>query len=279
MTPTSDFNDLLALMERLRAECPWDAKQTNDSLQRYAIEEVFELIEAIQTDDGSAFATENLKGELGDVLLQVIFHAKLYDEAARFDMAQVIYALQDKLIRRHPHVFDKENLADDEAVKRRWDEIKRQENAHWQALGKPIRRLSDVKAGTALMQAQALQSQAASVGFDWTNLQGVLDKLDEEITELQQVLPCGEFNYQADKLSDEQRQRISDELGDCLFVLSNLARHMGVDAEMALQSAAGKFRRRFAFVEDQVAAAGLEMTSCDLQTKDDYWNAAKKSGL
>lgn len=279
MTPTSDFNDLLALMERLRAECPWDAKQTNDSLQKYAIEEVFELIEAIQTDDGSAFATENLKGELGDVLLQVIFHAKLYDEAARFDMAQVIYALQDKLIRRHPHVFDKENLADDEAVKRRWDEIKRQENAHWQALGKPIRRLSDVKAGTALMQTQDLQSQAASVGFDWTNLQGVLDKLGEEITELQQVLPCGEFNYQADKLSDEQRQRISDELGDCLFVLSNLARHMGVDAEMALQSAAGKFRRRFAFVEDQVAAAGLEMTSCDLQTKDDYWNAAKKSGL
>lgn len=118
MTPTDNFDDLLALMARLRTDCPWDAKQTNTSLQKYAIEEVYELIEAIQTDDGSVFATEQLKSELGDVLLQVIFHTHLYQEAGRFDMSAVILALQDKLIRRHPHVFEQENLQTDADVKR-----------------------------------------------------------------------------------------------------------------------------------------------------------------
>ena len=266
MTPTDNFDDLLALMARLRSDCPWDAKQTNTSLQKYAIEEVYELIEAIQTDDGSAFATEQLKSELGDVLLQVVFHTHLYQEAGRFDMSAVILALQDKLIRRHPHVFE---------VKRRWDEIKAQEKAHLAALGQPIRLLSDVKAGSALMQSQHLQDKAASAGFDWSNLQGVLDKLNEELGELYELLPVGDFDYKTDTLSDNQKQKLSDELGDVLFVLTNLARHLDIDSEMALQGTVGKFRRRFAFVEQSLMDQGKSFEDSDLAEMDRYWEMAK----
>ncbi|OOR87806.1 nucleoside triphosphate pyrophosphohydrolase [Moraxella caviae] len=269
-TATTNFQDLLALMARLRTNCPWDAKQTNQSLQKYAIEEVFELIEAIGADDGTPRTADDIKGELGDVLLQVVFHAHLYAEQQRFDMGDVIYALQDKLIRRHPHVFDKENLTTDAAVKARWDEIKRLENE-----GKPVRKLSDVKAGTALNQAQNLQASAASVGFDWANLQGVLNKLQEEIAELKAVLPSGEFDYKNDKLDGVQKQQITDELGDCLFVLTNLARHTGVDSEMALQGTIAKFKRRFAHVEDSLQKAGKDFSECDLAMMDRYWDEAK----
>ena len=270
MTPTPHFDDLLALMARLRSDCPWDAKQTNHSLQKYAIEEVFELIEAIGSDDGSALATSDIKGELGDVLLQVVFHAHLYGEQGRFDMSDVIYALQDKLIRRHPHVFDKENLKTDADVKRRWDEIKQLENQ-----GKPKRLLSDVKAGTALTVAQNLQDTAASVGFDWGSLQGVLDKLDEELGELKDELPHADFNYKTDKLDTAQKDKIAAELGDVLFVLTNLARHLGVDSEMALQGATAKFRRRFAFVEQALADDGKSFEESDLDEMDSYWEMAK----
>lgn len=271
MTPTPHFSDLLTLMARLRSDCPWDAKQTNHSLQKYAIEEVFELIEAIGSDDGSALATSDIKGELGDVLLQVVFHAHLYGEQGRFDMSDVIYALQDKLIRRHPHVFDKENLKTDADVKRRWDEIKQLENQ-----GKPKRLLSDVKAGTALTVAQNLQDTAASVGFDWGSLQGVLDKLDEELGELKDELPHADFNYKTDKLDTAQKDKIAAELGDVLFVLTNLARHLGVDSEMALQGATAKFRRRFAFVEQALADDGKSFGQSDLDEMDSYWEMAKK---
>ena len=271
MTPTPHFDDLLTLMARLRSDCPWDAKQTNHSLQKYAIEEVFELIEAIGGDDGSALATSDIKSELGDVLLQVVFHAHLYSEQGRFDMGDVIYALQDKLIRRHPHVFDKENLKTDADVKRRWDEIKQLENQ-----GKPKRLLSDVKAGTALTVAQNLQDKAASVGFDWGSLQGVLDKLDEELGELKDELPHANFNYKTNKLDTAQKDKIAAELGDVLFVLTNLARHLGVDSEMALQGATAKFRRRFAFVEQALADDGKSFEQSDLGEMDSYWEMAKR---
>ncbi|MDO4441073.1 MAG: nucleoside triphosphate pyrophosphohydrolase [Moraxella sp.] len=270
MTPTNQFSDLIALMARLRTDCPWDAKQTNQSLQKYAIEEVYELIEAISLDDGSACAADDIKGELGDVLLQVIFHAHLYDEQGRFDMNDVIYALQEKLIRRHPHVFDKENLKTDDDVKKRWDEIKAIENQ-----GKPKRLLSDVKAGTALMTAQNLQKASAKVGFDWDNLKGVLDKIDEEVAELKAELPSGEFNYKTDKLDGTQKTKIAGELGDMFFVLTNLARHLGIDAEMALQSTNAKFKRRFAFVEQSLLDDGKDFESTDLAEMDKYWELAK----
>ncbi|MFA9486995.1 MULTISPECIES: nucleoside triphosphate pyrophosphohydrolase [unclassified Moraxella] len=270
MTPTPNFTDLVALMKRLRADCPWDAKQTNQSLQKYALEEVFELIEAISNDDQSPSATDDIKGELGDVLLQVIFHAHLYAEAGRFDMGDVIHALQEKLIRRHPHVFDKENLQTDEDVKRRWNEIKAAENKN-----RPKRLLSEVRAGTALMTAQNLQKSSAKVGFDWENLGGVLGKLQEELGELQAELPTPDFAYQTDKLNQTQKDKIAGELGDVLFVLTNLARHLDIDAEMALQDANSKFKRRFAYVEQSLMAQGKTLAESDLAEMDNYWNMAK----
>lgn len=270
MTPSRDFNDLLTLMARLRTDCPWDKKQTNVSLQKYALEEVFELIEAINLDDSSEYATSEIKGELGDVLLQVVFHAHLYHEQGRFDMGEVIYALQEKLIRRHPHVFDKDNLKTDDDVKRRWDEIKALENK-----GKPKRLLSDVKAGTALTTAQNLQSRAGKVGFDWDNIQGVLDKFYEEIDELKAELPTPDFAHKTDKLSNAQKDKIAGELGDLLFVLTNLARHLDIDAEMALQRTNAKFRRRFAFVEQSLMENGKDFDDSNLQEMDKYWQMAK----
>lgn len=270
MTPTPHFSDLLTLMARLRADCPWDAKQTNQSLQKYAIEEVFELIDAIGSDDGSQMATDDIKGELGDVLLQVVFHAHLYDEAGRFDMADVIYALQEKLIRRHPHVFDKENLKTDEDVKRRWDEIKRIENQ-----GRPVRLLSDVKAGTALSTAQAIQKQAAKVGFDWDSLEAVMDKVNEELVEIGELLPQGDFNHQSDTLDHAQKDKLCDEIGDLLFAVTNLARHLGIDSEMALQGTIAKFKRRFAFVEESLMNEGKTFEQTDLAQMDRYWEMAK----
>lgn len=269
--PTNDFQDLLQLMAILRAKCPWDKKQTNDSLLKYAVEEVFELVEAVKNDDNTAFATGEIKGELGDVLLQVIFHAHLYQEQERFDIGEVIYALQEKLIRRHPHVFDAENLKTDKDVKKRWDEIKAFENQH-----KPKRLLSDVKAGTALTQAQNLQKKASEVNFDWQNLEGVLVKLDEEIAELKAVLPDLSFCHKTDKLANEQKQKISDELGDCLFALVNVARHLSVDSEMALQDTIAKFRRRFAYVEEKINQSGKTFEQSTLEQMDVYWEQAKK---
>ncbi|MCL1623855.1 nucleoside triphosphate pyrophosphohydrolase [Moraxella sp. Tifton1] len=270
MTPTDQFSDLLQLMARLRKDCPWDAKQTNQSLQKYAIEEVFELIDAISMDDGGVMADEDIKGELGDVLLQVIFHAHLYEEQGRFGMSEVIHHLQQKLIRRHPHVFDKETVRTDEEVKRRWEEIKRIENKD-----KPKRLLSDVKPGTALNTAQNLQSAAATVGFDWQNLGGVLQKLTEELNELTAELPNDEFDYKADKLTAEQKAKVAGELGDVLFVLANVARHLGVDGEMALQATNAKFKRRFAFVEESLISIGKSFDDVDLAQMDHYWNQAK----
>lgn len=266
MTPSRDFNDLLALMHRLRSDCPWDAKQTNLSLLPYLLEESYELVEATYAND-----LQEIKGELGDVLLQVIFHAEIYGENAQFDIGDVIYHLMEKLIRRHPHVFDKENLKTDEEVKRRWEEIKVLENQ-----AKPQRLLSNVKAGTALMTAQNLQKQAASVGFDWANLGGVLDKLGEEIDELKAELPNADFGYKTDKITHEQKSKITDELGDVLFVLSNLARHLGIDGEMALQGANNKFRQRFAFVEQSLQDAGKTFEESDELEKDGYWEMAKQ---
>ncbi|MDO4427767.1 MAG: nucleoside triphosphate pyrophosphohydrolase [Moraxella sp.] len=266
MTPSRNFNDLLALMHLLRRECAWDKKQTNISLLPYLLEESYELAEATLAND-----LNEIKGELGDVLLQVIFHAEIYQETGKFDMGDVIYFLMEKLIRRHPHVFEKETLKTEEDVKKRWEEIKAFENKD-----KPKRLLSDVKAGTALMTAQNLQKASAKVGFDWENLGGVLDKLQEELAELQAELPSNDFNYKQDKLDNAQKAKISDELGDVLFVLSNLARHLDIDAEMALQEANAKFKRRFGFVEKSLIENGKDFDNTNLVEMDKFWERAKQ---
>lgn len=263
---TPELQDLLALMARLRADCPWDIKQTNHSLIPFAIEEAYELGEAVQEDDD-----EDIKGELGDVLLQVVFHCQLYAEQGRFDMGDVITTLQEKLIRRHPHVFEADNLPDDAAVKQRWDEIKAIENQAREARGKPKRRLDSVKAGSALMQAQALQKAASKLGFDWSGVEGAVDKLDEEISELKAALP------QEDKaLTEAQKLALEKELGDCMFGLVNVARKLDLDAEAAMLTCVHKFKSRFGYIEAKLAQQGKTPEESSLEEMDALWEAAKK---
>lgn len=263
---TGQIDDLLALMARLRADCPWDKKQTNHSLIPYAIEEAYELSEAVQADDD-----EDIKGELGDVLLQVVFHCQLYAEQGRFDMSDVIATLQEKLIRRHPHVFEAETLTDDAAVKARWDEIKLEEQQAREARGKPKRRLDNTKAGSALMQAQDVQSQASKLGFDWDGISGAFEKLEEEVEELKAEI--------RDKPKAEIKANISDiekELGDCIFALVNVARKLSLDAEAATLTCVHKFKSRFGYIEAQLAAAGKRLEDSDIEEMDALWEAAKR---
>lgn len=263
---TGELDDLLKLMARLRADCPWDKKQSNHSLIPYAIEEAYELGEAVQSDDD-----EDIKGELGDVLLQVVFHCQMYAEQRRFDMSDVITTLQEKLIRRHPHVFEAETLKDDAAVKGRWDEIKAEEDQARAARGKPKRRLDNTKAGSALMQAQEVQKQASKLGFDWEGVSGAFDKLDEEIAELKAEI--------LDKPQVEIKTNIREierELGDCMFALVNVARKLDLDAETATLTCVHKFKSRFGYIEEQLAAAGKRLEDSDINEMDALWEAAKQ---
>lgn len=264
--PTTNIEDLIALMARLRADCPWDIKQTNHSLIPYAIEEAYELAEAIQEGD-----IEDIKGELGDVLLQIIFHCQIYAEQHQFDLGEVVYTLQSKLICRHPHVFEADNLPDEAAVKKRWDEIKALENAERERRGKPKRSLDKVKAGSALMQAQSLQKSASKLGFDWDGVAGAIEKLEEEITELKQILPI-----ENEKVDDTLKLELEKELGDCVFGLVNVARKLNLDAEAATLTCVHKFRSRFGFIEDELAKQGKTAETSSLEEMDALWEQAKQ---
>ena len=263
---SGELADLLSLMARLRSDCPWDKKQSNHSLIPYAIEEAYELGEAVQSNDD-----EDIKGELGDVLLQVVFHCQMYAEQERFDMSDVITTLQEKLIRRHPHVFEAETLKDEAAVKERWDEIKVEEQQARAVRGKPQRRLDNTKAGSALMQAQDVQKQASKLGFDWEGVSGAFDKLDEEIAELKAEI--------LDKPQVEIKTNIREiekELGDCMFALVNVARKLDLDAETATLTCVHKFKSRFGYIEDQLAAAGKRLEDSNINEMDALWEAAKQ---
>lgn len=265
---TGNLADLLALMARLRQDCPWDIKQTNHSLIPYAIEESYELAEAVQADDG--MDDEDLRGELGDVLLQVVFHCQLYAEQGRFGLTEVIQTLQEKLIRRHPHVFDADNLPDDAAVSQRWEAIKAQEQQAKLARGKSISKLDKVKTGSALMQAQALQTYAGKLGFDWDNIADAVDKLDEEIAELKAILP-----KDGSKPTPTEKHELEKELGDCMFGVVNVSRKLGIDAEMATLTCVHKFRSRFAFIEAELGKQGKTPETATLAEMDVLWEQAK----
>ena len=268
---TGELDDLLGLMARLRADCPWDKKQSNHSLIPYAIEEAYELGEAVQSDDD-----EDIKGELGDVLLQVVFHCQMYAEQGRFDISDVITTLQEKLIRRHPHVFEAETLKDDAAVKARWDEIKAEEDQARAARGKPKRRLDNTKAGSALMQAQEVQKQASKLGFDWEGVSGAFDKLDEEIAELKSELTDKSKTASKYSISKANIRDIEKELGDCMFALVNVARKLDLDAETATLTCVHKFKSRFGYIEEQLAAAGKRLEDSNIDEMDALWEAAKQ---
>lgn len=253
------FERLRQVMARLRdpeSGCPWDLKQDFDSIAPYTIEEAYEVADAIQRGD-----LEGLRDELGDLLFQVYFHARMAEERGAFDVADVARSVADKLVRRHPHVFGDRRVDSEEDLRRHWERDKLAEKAN------DASALDGVgPAMPALMRAAKLQRRAAAVGFDWPETAPVADKIREELDEL-----AREMGGQA---PDHGRQE--DEMGDLLFACVNLARHLRLDPEAALRRANAKFERRFRAVERQAREAGHDPAGLPLETLDGYWDRAKE---
>lgn len=258
-TPNGGIKRLLHIMECLRdpdTGCPWDIEQTFDSIAPYTIEEAYEVADAIARND-----VADLKSELGDLLLQTVYHTQIGTEAGHFTFDDVADAIAQKMLDRHPHVFgDQSRDKSAEQQKKDWETIKAAEREKRGEAGV----LDGVALGLpALLRAQKLQKRAARVGFDWPETTQVLDKLKEEAAEL------------VDAAADKDADAIEDEMGDLLFVMANLARHLGVDPEAALRRTNTKFTTRFAWIEAELAKAGKSPEDSTLDEMDSLWNAAK----
>jgi ATP diphosphatase len=277
VTPSRDIARLIEIMAALRAPgsgCPWDLEQTFATVAPYSIEEAYEVADAIERGD-----FDDLRDELGDLLLQVVFHARMAEEAGLFAFGDVVHAITSKLVRRHPHVFgDAEDRSNENrsnrAINAQWDLIKAQEKAE-----RAARRAADPAAGReraggalagvpvvlpALTRALKLQEKAAKVGFDWNDPAAVLAKIREETEEIAEEMAAGE--------TDAART----EAGDLLFAAVNLVRHLGADPEAVLRAANAKFERRFGYIEDTLAAAGKTPSQSTLAEMDTLWDEAKK---
>jgi XTP/dITP diphosphohydrolase len=252
MKPTQSFEDLVSIVERLRKECPWDRKQTHESLKDHLIEEAYETIDAIDEKNFEA-----LEKELGDVLLQVVFHSILGDEKDKFDIHDVVYAIQRKMIQRHPHVFGDDDAENARQVSQNWENIKLQEGKESVLEGIP-RRLP------ALIRGQRMQEKAANVGFDWPEKEQVWDKVEEELQEFKETL----------READQQKQQ--EEFGDLLFSLVNVGRVHGLHAEDSLRSTNRKFKQRFEYIEGQLKKDDRRISEASLEEMDQYWEEAKK---
>ena len=270
MIPSSEIAALIEIMARLRTPvtgCPWDLGQDFSSIAPYTIEEAYEVADAIERGD-----FVDLKNELGDLLLQVVFHARMAEEAGRFDFGDVVRAITAKLIRRHPHVFGDFDAQDAAAVKQRWDAIKAEEKAE-RAARRPQDRaddgglLADVPVALpALTRAVKLQRRAGAVGFDWNDPHAVLAKLGEEISEIEREIAA----------PAPDADRLQDELGDILFAAANLARHLSLDPEAALRRANAKFVRRFRHIETELAREGRSPAGATLDEMEALWSDAKR---
>ncbi|MCB9495500.1 MAG: nucleoside triphosphate pyrophosphohydrolase [Fibrobacteria bacterium] len=252
------FEQLRNIMAKLRAPdgCPWDREQTHQSIKECLIEEAYEFLEAIEADD-----PHHMREELGDLLLQVVFHAQMGAEAGTFDLDQVIHELADKLVRRHPHVFGTTEVAGSDEVVVNWEAIKNSE------AGKEDRksRMDGIPTTfPALVRAKKLQVRAAKDGFDWPSAEPVWEKLAEETREVHEAIAQGDPDH------------LEDELGDLLFVAVNLARKLKVDPEIALQRANRKFEARYRAMEDLVEARGQKMSDLDLVSQDKLWDEVKR---
>ncbi len=256
------FAQAVGIMARLRgtAGCPWDREQDFDTIKRYTLEETYEVLDAIERRDWP-----DLKDELGDLLLQVLFYAQMAAEAGYFDIADVAENLNAKLIRRHPHVFGDADAKDSDTVLKNWETIKRQERVEKVAAAAGL--LDGVPRNLpALIEAEKLAGKAAKVGFDWPDVEGVLRKMDEEIAELRAAVVEG------------SEQSISEETGDILFTASNLSRKLHVDGEMALRAANAKFRARFAAMEALASEHGLVLQGLNADELEALWADAKRGG-
>ena len=259
MSDTAGIDRLLAVMARLRDPergCPWDIEQTFATIAPYTVEEAYEVADAIERNDMA-----DLREELGDLLLQVVFHARMAEEAGAFDFEAVAATIADKMIRRHPHVFGDVVHADVAEQTAAWESLKAQERA---GKGRDASVLDDVPVGLpALTRALKLTKRAGRVGFDWPSVREVLDKLDEEVAELTAEIEAGDV------------EKARDELGDLLFVCANLARKLDVDPEAALRGTNAKFVRRFTAIERGLAEGGRRPEQASLEEMEALWAAAK----
>ena len=263
MSEPHTIDELIAIMARLRnpvGGCPWDLEQTFQSILPYTLEEAYEVAEAIDLGDMPA-----LCDELGDLLLQVVFHARMAEELGRFEFRDVVRAICDKMIRRHPHVFGSAELGNAAAVRTHWDRLKADERDGRDGRQADTGALAGVaQALPALVRAEKLQRRAARVGFDWDRIDGVFDKVSEELGECREALD--------ERAAPTERVH---EIGDLLFSCVNLARHMGVDAEQALRAANHRFERRFAHVESGLRAQGLAPSPEVRAAMEGLWNQSK----
>ncbi|PPC90475.1 MAG: nucleoside triphosphate pyrophosphohydrolase [Methylobacter sp.] len=258
---TQKLLEIMALLRHPEQGCSWDLQQDFKSLIPYTLEEAYEVADAIERSDW-----DDLRLELGDLLLQVVFHAQLAKEQNLFDFEQVAESIADKLVRRHPHVFAGVVFNSDEERKQAWEQAKAEERL---AKGKPPG-MQSVLAGVpnnlpALVQCQKMQDLAANHGFDWPDVLPVFDKVVEELDEVKEAWESGD------------QAHIEEEVGDLLLVAVNLARHLKVNPEAALRESNKKFTRRFNYIEQQVEASGRQLTDCSLAELDAFWNAAKQA--
>ncbi len=274
MTPSKEIVRLIEIMAALRNKdtgCPWDVEQDFKSIAPYTVEEAYEVADAIERGD-----MENLREELGDLLLQVVYHARMAEEAGLFEFGSVVEAITEKMIRRHPHVFGNEEARNAGMAKGAWERIKAEEKRlkaearkkSGLAEQEPPGIMNDIPATMpGITRALKIQQKAARVGFDWDNPADVIAKLDEEIDEVKQAIANG---------SPDQ---IEDEIGDAFFALVNLARHHGIDPEAASRRTNHKFLTRFAFIEKSLEAQGRSLNDCDLDEMEALWQQAKGSDI
>ncbi|WP_339866674.1 nucleoside triphosphate pyrophosphohydrolase [uncultured Algoriphagus sp.] len=251
------FDRLLTIMDELREQCPWDKKQTTESLRHLTIEETFELSDAILEGD-----PDEIKKELGDILLHIVFYARIGSEEGNFDITTMIDSLCEKLIRRHPHIYGDTQVEDEEAVKQNWEKIKLTEKGNKSVLGGVPKSLP------ALIKAMRIQEKARGVGFDWEEKSQVWEKVEEEMQEFKE-----EFNVIDDKEIDQEKA--SGEFGDLLFSLINYARFIDINPEEALERTNKKFIKRFQYLEEAAKESGKTLSEMTLAEMDVYWNEAK----
>ncbi len=254
----SKFNEFVSLVKRLRKECPWDKEQTNDSIKAATIEEAYEVVEAIDEKN-----YDELKKELGDLLLHVVFHTVIAEESSHFTIDDVINTISDKLIRRHPHVFGDTAINSSDEVKKNWEKIKLSEGRKSILDGVP-------NSLPALQKAHRLQEKAAKVGFDWEKKEDVWKKVIEEIQEMHEIEELKK------KSNDESLQiKLEDEIGDVFFALVNYARFLNVNPENALRKTNEKFVKRFNYIEEKLKENNKSIEQSNLEEMDRYWNESK----
>jgi len=265
------FERLVEIMATLRGPngCPWDKQQDFSSLKPMLVEEVYEVLEAVENGD-----FDGISEELGDLLLHIVFNAHLGKEAGRFDINTVIDKISDKLLRRHPHVFGSESASTAEEVIKNWETIKAQEKAQKLKSRTPEQRslLEGIPSKLpAIHEAHQISSRAARVGFDWPDVDGIFDKLQEEVGELKAVIATGG--------DGDRRERLEDEIGDMLFVIVNIARYLKIDSESALKRANRKFKSRFQYMEAELAKQGKTLEQTPLDEMEVLWQKAKSEIL